>query len=89
MTEQLGLTPERTNGLTVYDYCVGYTTFAFDLTPDASANEKHFSRVDKGNLWCNINFAAPFITEVTLIYYMEFEKMATIDSDRNVQLDAE
>ena len=86
MLDQLGVTSDRTNGLTVKDFSNGFTAFCFDLTPDRSAGESHFSRLQTGTLWCDLKFDQPLPTEVTLLYYMEFEKLALIDSFRNIAL---
>jgi hypothetical protein len=87
VNEQLGLGKAKTNGLSVDDYCKGFTYFAFDLTPDSSANEKHFSSLKNGTVWCTVNFGKKLENETTLLYYMQFEKLATIDKDRNLKLE--
>jgi hypothetical protein len=89
LRDQLGMTEEKNNGLTVRDYINGFTVFAFDLTPDSSADEQHFSKLQNGTVWCDITFAEPLREEITLLYYMQFEKLANIDKDRNIRLDAD
>jgi hypothetical protein len=85
--EQLGLHPGKTNGITKYDYINGYTIWVHDLTTDLSASEDHFSMIQNGDMFAEINFNTALKQEITCIIYMEYEKLIEVDQYRNIKSD--
>jgi hypothetical protein len=85
--EQLGLHPGKTNGITKFDYTNGYSIWVYDLTSDLSASQEHFSMIQTGNLFAEINFNTAPKVEITCIIYSEYEKLIEVDEYRNIRTD--
>lgn len=65
------------------DYPIGYTLYAFDISPDLCSSD-HFNLLKKGNLTINLVFAENLPSPVTLIVYMEFDNMIEITNTRQI-----
>jgi hypothetical protein len=85
--DQLGLHQGKTNGISYKDYGYGYGAVVFDLTSDHSASEDHFSLIQTGDIYAEINFKKALPSEITCIIYSEFEKLVEIDEFRNIKTD--
>ena len=75
------------NTISRTQYNHGYTLFAFDLTPDLSANDAHLNLVQEGNLGIEIQFAQALDNTVNVLVYGELDNIIEIDRDRNVMFD--
>jgi len=76
------------NSISREDYSQGFTLFAFDLTPDLSANcAGHWNLVKHGSLRLEVRFEKPLTSTVNCIVYAEFENVLEIDSSRQVIVD--
>ena len=75
------------NTISRSQYNNGYTLFAFDLTPDLSANDSHLNLVEEGNLGVEIQFAQPLEHTVNVLVYGEMDNIIEIDRERNVMFD--
>ena len=68
------------------EYENGYTLFAYDLTSDLCSGN-HFDLVKQGNLSLNIIFKTALPKAVSIIMYMEYQKLIEINKSRQVILD--
>ena len=69
-------------------YPRGYCLFAFDLTPDLSANQDtHWNLVKHGSVRIDVRFDDPLSSTVNCIIYAEYENILEIDSARQVLVD--
>lgn len=76
------------NSISRDDYSNGYCLFAFDLTPDLSANYAgHWNLVKHGSLRLEVRFEKPLDATVNCIVYAEFDNVLEIDSSRQVIVD--
>ncbi|XP_029666264.1 uncharacterized protein F54H12.2-like [Formica exsecta] len=76
------------NSISRDDYSKGYTLFAFDLTPDLSANYAgHWNLVRHGSLRLEVRFEKALTETVNCIIYAEFDNVMEIDSSRQVIVD--
>ncbi|XP_018313141.1 uncharacterized protein F54H12.2-like [Mycetomoellerius zeteki] len=76
------------NSITRDDYGNGYTLFAFDLTPDLSANcAGHWNLVKHGSLRLEVRFEKALSVTINCIVYAEFDNVLEIDSSRQVIID--
>lgn len=76
------------NSISRDDYSKGYTLFAFDLTPDLSANcAGHWNLVRHGSLRLEVRFEKALSETVNCIVYAEFDNVIEIDSSRQVIVD--
>lgn len=76
------------NSISREDYSQGFTLFAFDLTPDLSANcAGHWNLVKHGSLRLEVRFEKPLTTTVNCIVYAEFDNILEIDSSRQIIVD--
>jgi len=76
------------NSISRDDYSRGFSLFAFDLTPDLSANcAGHWNLVKHGSLRLEVRFEKPLITTINCIVYAEFDNVLEIDSSRQVIVD--
>lgn len=76
------------NSISRDDYFKGYTLFAFDLTPDLSANcAGHWNLVKHGSLRLEVRFVKALSETVNCIIYAEFDNVIEIDSSRQVIVD--
>ncbi|XP_025154189.1 uncharacterized protein F54H12.2-like [Harpegnathos saltator] len=78
----------ETNSISREDYPAGYTLFAFDLTPDLSANcAGQWNLVKHGSLRMEVRFERALTTMVNCLVYAEFESLLEIDCSRQVIVD--
>ena len=76
------------NAISRDDYAQGYTLFAFDLTPDLSANcVEHWNLVKHGSLRMEVGFEKALESTINAIVYAEFDNVIEIDSSRQVIID--
>ncbi|XP_039311140.1 uncharacterized protein F54H12.2-like [Solenopsis invicta] len=76
------------NSISRDDYSNGYCLFAFDLTPDLSANcAGHWNLVKHGSLRLEVRFEKALTATVNCIVYAEFNNVLEIDSSRQVIVD--
>ncbi|XP_011630458.1 uncharacterized protein F54H12.2-like [Pogonomyrmex barbatus] len=76
------------NSISREDYADGFTPFAFDLTPDLSANcAGHWNLVRHGSLRLEVRFEKAITTTINCILYAEFENVMEINSSRQVIVD--
>ena len=76
------------NDITREDYTNGYCLFAFDLTPDLSANEcTHWNLIKHGSIRIDVRFDDPLTETVNCIVYSEYENILEIDASRQVIVD--
>ncbi|XP_020296352.1 uncharacterized protein F54H12.2-like [Pseudomyrmex gracilis] len=69
-------------------YAYGYTLFAFDLTPDLSANcVEHWNLVKHGSLRIEARFEKALETTINCLVYAEFDSVLEIDSSRQIIVD--
>ena len=76
------------NSISRDDYSQGYTLFAFDLTPDLSANcAGHWNLVRHGSLRLEVRFEKALSETINCIIYAEFDNVIEIDASRQVIID--
>lgn len=70
------------------DYNLGYTFFAFDLTPDLSANSSsHWNLIKHGSVRVEVKFERALASTINCIIYAEYDNVLEIDSSRQVITD--
>lgn len=76
------------NDINRVEYPNGFCLFAFDLTPDLSANcYSHWNLVKSGSLRIEVRFSEPLENTVNCIVYAEYDNVLEIDSTRQVIVD--
>ena len=76
------------NSISREAYANGYCLFAFDLTPDLSANQDtHWNLVKHGSVRIDVRFDDPLSSTVNCIIYAEYENILEIDLSRQVLVD--
>ena len=65
------------------DYMNGTTLYGFDLTLDLT-NDYHFQLVREGKLNVEIQLAKASTDSITIVCYLEFDALLTIDENRTV-----
>ena len=76
------------NSITKSAFSKGYALFAYDLTPDLSANENsHWNSVRHGGVRIDVEFANPLEETVNCIMYAEYDNILEIDSARQCIVD--
>ena len=76
------------NSITRSDYANGYCLYAFDLTPDLSANDdSHFNLVKHGAVRLEVRFAEALTETVNCILYTEYDMVLEIDQSRQVMIE--
>ena len=76
------------NGIDREAYSKGYSLFAFDLTPDLSANfTSHWNLVKHGTIRLEVRFAKALDLTVNCVVYAEYDNLIEIDSSRQVVAD--
>jgi len=76
------------NSISKDDYANGYTLFAFNLTPDLSANcAGHWNLVKHGSLRLEVRFEKALSMTINCIVYVEFDNILKIDSSRQAIID--
>ncbi|XP_011312415.1 uncharacterized protein F54H12.2-like [Fopius arisanus] len=70
------------------DYSNGYCLFAFDLTPDLSANcATHWNLVKTGSRRIEVHFDEATTTNLNCVLYAEYDNILEIDSTRQIIVD--
>ncbi|KAF4520552.1 hypothetical protein B566_EDAN008751 [Ephemera danica] len=64
------------------EYPSGYCLYAFDLTPDLSANSTHWCPQIEGNLRLELGFNDALPEAVSVILYAEYREILEIDKNR-------
>ena len=68
-------------------YPNGYCLYAFDLTPDLSANDCHWTLRKSGAVNIEVRFKKALPQAVNLVTFAEFQNLIQIDKQRNVSTD--
>ncbi|KAF4528561.1 hypothetical protein B566_EDAN014774 [Ephemera danica] len=69
------------------DYPHGYCLYAFDLTPDLSANDCHWTLRKSGSVTIDVKFKKALPQAINCISFAEFQNLIQIDKQRNVTTD--
>lgn len=70
------------------EYPNGFCLFAFDLTPDLSANSSsHWNLIKHGSIRIEVQFAQALATTINCIIYAEYDNILEIDASRQVMVD--
>ena len=76
------------NQISRESYPNGYCIFAFDLTPDLSANDcTHWNLVKHGSIRLDVRYAEPLANTVNCIVYAEFDNILEVDLSRQAIVD--
>ncbi|KAF2891410.1 hypothetical protein ILUMI_14763 [Ignelater luminosus] len=76
------------NNISRSEYSHGYCLWAFDLTPDLSANASTpWNLVKNGSLRIEVGFGEALTETVNCLVYAEFDNIIEIDKDRKVVVD--
>lgn len=76
------------NSINRENYRDGYCLFAFDLTPDLSANSStHWNLVKHGSVRIEVRFEEALTSTVNCIVYAEYDNVLEIDASRQVIAD--
>lgn len=76
------------NCITKSAFSKGYTLFAYDFTPDLSANENgHWNLVRHGGVRVDVKFAKALEETINCIVYAEYDNILEIDSARQCLVD--
>ena len=76
------------NDISRSDYPNGFCLFAFDLTPDSSANDlTHWNLLKHGNVRLDVRFSESLTSTVNCIVYAQYENIMEIDASRQVIVD--
>lgn len=78
---------DEDNYITYADFANGDALFAFDLTPDLSADSDVHTHLRRGNLRVELSFKENLTETVTLLTYGEFDNTILIDQHKNVMSD--
>lgn len=69
-------------------YPNGYCLFAFDLTPDLTANcLGHWNLIKQGSVRIEVHFETPLKNTINCVLYSEYDNVLEIDSNRQVITD--
>ena len=76
------------NQISRESYPNGYCLFAFDLTPDLSANDcTHWNWVKQGSVRLDVRFAEALANTVNCIVYAEYDNILEVDASRQAIVD--
>lgn len=76
------------NSINRENYPDGYCLFAFDLTPDLSANNtSHWNLVKHGSVRIEVRFEEALKSTVNCMIYAEYDNVLEIDASRQVIVD--
>ena len=78
------------NGLTRNDFCNGSALYFFNLTHDLFQNDLNnpiFEAPQTANARIELSFNEPLNKNITLVCYQAFDRVYSIDSDRNVSIE--
>lgn len=67
-------------------YANGFCLYAFDLSPDLSANESHFSPQQQGSVRLELGFNTALAQVVNVVVHAEYADVLEIDRDRQVMI---
>ena len=71
-----------------HEYPLGFCLYAFDLTPDLSANDdSHWNLIKHGCVRIDVRFSQDVENILNLILYAEMENILEIDSSRQCIVD--
>ena len=74
------------NTIPLSDYPLGFTLYAFDLTPDLCDGD-HLNLRKKGNLRLEMQFSTALTAASNVVVYAEFENLVEVDKSRNIIFD--
>lgn len=78
----------RGNCISRESFKSGYCLFAFDLTPDLSANScDHFNLIKHGSIRIDVRFKNALEHNINCLVYAEFNSVVEIDSTRQIITD--
>jgi hypothetical protein len=69
------------------DFPNGYCLYAFDLTPDLSANDCHWTLRKTGAVNIEVKFKKALEGAINCITFADFQNLIQIDKQRNVSTD--
>ena len=76
------------NSISRQAFSQGYCLFAYDLTPDLSANDNtHWNLVRHGSVRLDVRFRTPLTTTINCIVYGEYANVLEIDAARQCIVD--
>lgn len=75
------------NDITREDFIDGYNINIFDLTPDQSSNDTHYSQSSTGSLRIEVHFEAALTEPITAIVFLEYNNIVELDKHRTVSID--
>ena len=76
------------NNISRESYPHGYCLYAFDLTPDLSANSNaHWNLVKTGSVRLELRFGKVLSHSVNCVVYTEYDNVLEIDSSRQIIMD--
>ncbi|KAF4524205.1 hypothetical protein B566_EDAN013324 [Ephemera danica] len=67
------------------NYPSGFCLYAFDLTPDLSANSAHWCLQYDGNLRMELGFITAFTESVTIVFYAEYREILEMNTNQLLQ----
>lgn len=73
--------------ITREDFANGYNLSVFDLTPDLSAHEAHYTQPSTGSLRIEVQFDKNLAKPITAIIFLEYTNCIEIDRFRTVSID--
>jgi hypothetical protein len=84
----LGNLNELGNGVSIEEFSNNLNIYAFDLTPDQSANScSHVNPVKQGNISLQIEFNENLQESIVVLVYCEFNSVIEINKTREVTHD--
>ena len=74
--------------ITLAQFMAGHTIYGINLTTDASDPvDGHFNPLKRGNLRLDVRFEAALTSVLTVLVFLQFDSLISIDNDRNVYTD--
>ena len=74
--------------VTMAQFLAGNTIYGINLTTDASDPvDGHFNPLKRGNLRLDLRFEAALTSVLTVLVFLQFDSLVSIDNDRNVYTD--
>lgn len=75
------------NGISREDFIGGYNINIFDLTPDQSSNDTHYSQGSTGSLRIEVQFEKALTEPITAVVFLEYNNIVELDKHRTVSID--